>query len=126
MSSPISADAWDHHGRTVGALLATRAAEAPTRGFLTLLDDAQQETVLTYADLYEGARRMAAGLKARGVGPGYRVMVALPTGRAFLETFFATSLLGAIAVPCYPPARTRGLDTYQENLGRLLAAAAPR
>lgn len=126
MNQPFTLASWDAHGRTVGALLAKRAAEAPDRGFLTLLDDAGGETVLTYANLYEGARRIAAGLQAHGVGPGERIMIARTTGRAFLEVFFAASLLGAIAVPCYPPARTRGLDTYQENLGRLLTAAAPR
>jgi acyl-CoA synthetase (AMP-forming)/AMP-acid ligase II len=126
MSQPFPLESWDAHGETVGALLARRAGEAPERGFLTLLDDANREEVVTYAGLHDGARRMAAGLRAQGVGPGDRIMIALPTGRAFLEVFFAASLLGAIAVPCYPPARSRGLDTYQENLGRLLAAAAPR
>jgi acyl-CoA synthetase (AMP-forming)/AMP-acid ligase II len=126
MTTSYSTDAWSRHGLTVGDLLASRAAAHPARDFITLLSDTQQETVITYGALHAGALRRAAALQALGVRRGDRVVLALPTGAEFLETFFGVLLAGATAVPCYPPARTRGLDAYQENLGRLMAAAAPR
>jgi O-succinylbenzoic acid--CoA ligase len=54
---------------------------------------------LTYAELEARARRMAGALTQRGVKPGNRVALALPTGAAFCAALHACTLLGAIAVP---------------------------
>lgn len=110
---------------TLWDLLDSRAPGAVDATFLTLLDDAQREEVVSYRDLATGARRVAAAFQARGIRPGDRVMLGLPTGRDFIEAFFALQALGAAAVPFYPPARTRGIDQIQSNLARLMAVARP-
>jgi fatty-acyl-CoA synthase len=53
----------------------------------------------TFAEVSDRATRMAHVLAARGVGTGDRVAFLGPNHPAFLETLFATGLLGAIFVP---------------------------
>ncbi len=54
--------------------------------------------VISSVELAERSARVAAGLRARGVGAGDRVAVWLPNIPAWLEVFFACARLGAIAV----------------------------
>lgn len=53
----------------------------------------------SYARLHAAARAGAAQLAGRGVGPGARVAIALPSGIEFAHALHATLLLGATAVP---------------------------
>ncbi len=52
----------------------------------------------SYAELEELSRRVAAGLRARGVGPGDRVGIWLPNCPAYVLLYFACARLGAVAV----------------------------
>jgi len=54
---------------------------------------------VTYAELVEGAARVAGGLRALGVGPGDRVAVLALNGLPTIELLFACGHLGAILVP---------------------------
>ena len=56
----------------------------------------------TYADLAAAANRVAAGLWARGVRPGDRVLVHLAAGRDFARVLFGVLRAGATAVPVHP------------------------
>ncbi len=60
------------------------------------------EGSVSYAELLLGATRAAGALAARAVKPGTRVAIALPPGRAFVETLHACGLLGAAAIPVDP------------------------
>ena len=53
----------------------------------------------TLGDVHELARRLAAGLRARGVGPGDAVAFQLPNWVEAAATFWAVSFLGAVVVP---------------------------
>src|SRR5438445_1248540 len=53
----------------------------------------------TLGDVHELARRLAAGLLARGVGPGDAVAFQLPNWVEAAATFWAVSFLGAVVVP---------------------------
>jgi len=55
--------------------------------------------VLSYRDLAEKTRSLAAGLSARGIGFGDRVGVMLPNIPAFPLTWLALARIGAIMVP---------------------------
>ena len=57
----------------------------------------------SYAEILSGARRRASQLDKEGVGQGDRVILVLPTGFDFVETFFSLQMLGAVPVPTYPP-----------------------
>ncbi|MGX2994996.1 class I adenylate-forming enzyme family protein [Streptomyces sp. JNUCC 64] len=52
-----------------------------------------------FSEVYEGAGRAAAAYAARGVGPGDRVLLALPDGIDFVRAFLGALRLGAVAVP---------------------------
>lgn len=67
---------------------------------------------LTYAELDERARRMAAGLTARGLR-GERVLLLHPTGLEFPVAMLACLYAGAIAVPAPPP------TTFGRGVSRL-------
>ena len=56
----------------------------------------------TFDDLDAAARRAAGGLRAAGVAPGDRVMVALRDGRPWVQAFLGAAVLGAVAVPADP------------------------
>ncbi len=58
----------------------------------------ERDRPVTYAQLQEESRRVAAGLAGLGVSAGDRVALWLPNVPAWLATFFACAELGAIAV----------------------------
>src|SRR5512146_2694701 len=60
---------------------------------------------ISYAELDRVSRAVAAGLVARGLGPGDRVAIMLPTEAAFFEAFFGVLYAGGVPVPVYPPFR---------------------
>jgi acyl-CoA synthetase len=53
----------------------------------------------TFGELHEQARRLAAGLRERGIGPGDPVAFQLPNCVEAAVTFYAVALLGAVVVP---------------------------
>ena len=53
----------------------------------------------TYGDVELVARRLASGLRARGVEPGDVIAFQLPNWMEAAATFWAASLLGAVVVP---------------------------
>ncbi|WP_424535753.1 amino acid adenylation domain-containing protein [Sphaerisporangium viridialbum] len=64
---------------------------------------------LTYGELFARVRRLAAALRARGVGPGTRVVTLLPGGADFVAAALAVWMRGATLVPLdprHPSART--------------------
>jgi len=54
---------------------------------------------LTWAQVLEGSRRMAAALHASGVRKGDHVGIMLGNGATWLQMFFACATLGAVTVP---------------------------
>ncbi len=60
---------------------------------------AWREQVWTWADFHARAQAAAAGLSARGIGYGDRVLVHARNSNAVLETMFANWMIGAVWVP---------------------------
>lgn len=79
--------------RSVNAVL-DRAAEAHGDQPAVVTD----EQSMTYAELHERSRRLAAGLAAAGVAPGDRVAASLPNEVNVVVAFYAAARLGAIWV----------------------------
>lgn len=71
----------------------------------------------TYAAVAERTRRLAAGLAARGVRRGDRVVVHLQNRPEVVEVALATSRLGAIFVPANPMLRGRQLRHILQDSG---------
>ncbi len=57
------------------------------------------ERRLTYGELRERVFRLANALAALGIGKGDRVCILSPNSHFFLESFYGTSLIGAVLVP---------------------------
>jgi acyl-coenzyme A synthetase/AMP-(fatty) acid ligase len=53
----------------------------------------------TFADVERHARRLAEGLRKRGVGPGDVVALQLPNWMEAAASFWASAFLGAVVVP---------------------------
>ena len=81
------------------------------------------DTVLTYAELQDGARRVAAMLKDKGVGPGDRVGLVLPNVPHFPVLFYGALAVGAVVVPMNPLLKGREVKYYLEDSGAKIVFA---
>jgi len=90
---------------TLTGVLDWHAGRHGTRCHAVIVGRDGEELRLSYRDLAEGARRLAAGMRGGGVKPGDRVAIMLPTGRGFLVAFFGCLYAGAVPTPIYPPGR---------------------
>ncbi len=73
----------------------------------------------TYTKLWAEVEAAATALAARGVLPGDRVLLVLPTSFEFVISFFAVQRLGAIPVPSYPPAALERVETGLERIAHI-------
>ena len=80
--------------RTVGRLLERAAQARPDDVFVT-----HDRVDHTLAEVNARVDVLAAGLRARGVGPGSRVGLLMATGVEYLYGWFALAKLGAVEVP---------------------------
>jgi acyl-coenzyme A synthetase/AMP-(fatty) acid ligase len=74
-------------------------AQDPARLALWWVSEDGVERTITYAEMAARSDRVAAGLRARGIGPGDRVLLMLPRVPAWWESFLALLKLGAVAMP---------------------------
>lgn len=104
-----------------------RAETDPDRPFVTFLADGDRdERRLSFGQLRTRALAIAGALAQRGLVPGDRVLIMLPSGLAFVETFLGISLAGMIPVPVYPPARLARLEHYLRTLASIAEVSACR
>ena len=99
---------------------------AATREQLIFVDAREEEQALSWAEVYVRARQVAAALMARGVGPGERVALVLPTSPGFVDAFFGAVLAGAVPVPLYPPVRLGRMDEFHRATARMLQTVQAR
>jgi carnitine-CoA ligase len=95
----ISAESWTLAGvrRPVGELLRYWAEQRPDRVCCGLDDD-----TYSFAEMYDRARRIAAGVHALGIRPGGRVATLAPNRVEILELFYGLALAGVVQVPINP------------------------
>ncbi|NKQ51541.1 cyclohexanecarboxylate-CoA ligase [Amycolatopsis sp. K13G38] len=102
---------------TIGEMLARGLAEAPDEPFR--VHSAVRPWSGTFRDVETVARRLAAGLRARGVGPGDVVAFQLPNWMEAAAVFWASAFLGAVVVPI--------VHFYgRKEISYILKAAEPR
>lgn len=100
-------DAGHWQDRSFAEALAASAARHPQR--IALCDDDQR---LSYADLLQRCRRLAAGLRQAGLAHGDTVVLHLPNGIAFVETCFALFQLGVRPVLALPAHRQHEISGF--------------
>jgi 1-acyl-sn-glycerol-3-phosphate acyltransferase len=111
---------------TLCRALALRASDDPARPHAYLEGDEGREETVTYGTLYEEARHFGGGLRDRGVRPGDRVALMLPTGDRFLRAFQGILMAGGVPVPLYPPVRLDRLKDYGERQSGILRDSGSR
>ncbi len=108
---------------TLTAVLDWHVRHQGERIHIILLGEDRQEDAISYARLAAAARAVAAGLLARGVSPGSRVALMLPTGLDFFATFYGALYAGCVPVPLYPPVRPAQLGEHLRRIAGILANA---
>ncbi|HWP94555.1 MAG TPA: acetoacetate--CoA ligase [Gammaproteobacteria bacterium] len=94
------------------------------RPALVFRDEHGARLVLTYRELYTRVARVAAGLRAAGVGPGDRVAGFLPNRPETVIAMLAATSLGAIWSSCSPDFGANGvLDRFGQIRPKVLFAA---
>ncbi len=95
------------HARTLVELLCHQAQNQPDKRVYTFLKDGETEEVsLTYAQLDQRARSIAAALQNMGAVEE-RALLLYPPGLEYIAAFFGCLYAGVVAVPTYPPHRNR-------------------
>jgi 1-acyl-sn-glycerol-3-phosphate acyltransferase len=101
-----------HSARTLIEVLNWHVQTHPDRPHIQLYSDGAAGDILTYRQLFEGAKTLASGLQLRGLQPGEPVALMLPTGRDYFCMFYGVLLAGGIPVPLYPPARRAQMEDH--------------
>ncbi len=108
------------------SLLSRIEAAAEGGGTITFLGSAAttgEREPLRWSELYDDARSMAAGLQARGIGPGGHVAILGPTTRPLVTAVEATWLCGAAAVMLPLPMRLASIEEFvAQTRARILAS----
>ena len=120
------ADATSPRFATLGAMLRFAAEHSAPGDGLVFVGLDERETAFAWCEVRDRAVRAAAALVRRGVAPGDRVAMVLPTSIGFMDAFFGTLLAGAVPVPLYPPVRLGRLDEYFAATVRMLRVADAR
>ncbi|WP_027578176.1 fatty acyl-AMP ligase [Bradyrhizobium sp. Ai1a-2] len=93
------------------ALLAKRAETQPdARAYVFLSDRGTEEAALTFRELHDAARALAARL-GEVTRPGDRAMLVFPPGLEFVVAFFGCLIARVIAVPMMMPRRQSARDS---------------
>src|SRR6476659_1289569 len=94
-------------------LLRQRALDQPETQIYRFLPDGENEdAALTYGELDQSARAIAASLQSEGEA-GDRVLLMYPPGLEYIAAFFGCLYAGMIAVPIYPPRSNRNFERIQ-------------
>jgi crotonobetaine/carnitine-CoA ligase len=90
--------AFHYAGRDIGWLLAQRAALRGSHPFLLWEPRSGHERRWTYAEFLDTVQRVGAGLHARGIGKGDRVLIHSENCPEMVFAWYACALVGAISV----------------------------
>src|SRR6516165_8187034 len=93
-------------------------ARADQRGAAPAVIDAPTGRTLSYRELNDQVRRVAAGLRARGVARGDVLALCSPNGPEFVVTYYAAASAGAVITTVNP------VVTTSEMAAQLTAAGA--
>jgi 1-acyl-sn-glycerol-3-phosphate acyltransferase len=113
--------------RTLVEVLEWHLARNPDRLHITVLEDERAVLgTMSYGELANAAKVVAASLIEQDVLPGDRVALMLPTGLEFFTAFFGILYAGAVPVPIYPPMQLSQLEDYLRRQAKILCNAEPK
>jgi 1-acyl-sn-glycerol-3-phosphate acyltransferase len=118
--APEAADPAPDSAATLTEVLDWHVREHGGRVHVVVLEGDGRESALSYRQVSERARTIALGLQQRGLQPGERVAIMLPTGEAFFAAFFGILYAGGVPCPIYPPARMSRIEEHLRRQARIL------
>jgi non-ribosomal peptide synthetase component F len=101
-----------HEAKTLTEVLIGHAQALPDQIHIYVDEFSDGEKTLTFGELYNGAKKMAAGLQQHDLEPGDTVAIMLPTSTGYFFSFFAVLLAGCVPVPLYPPMRPSQIEEH--------------
>lgn len=93
----------------------------PDRKHIQFHSDTDDGPLLSYQQLFDGAKDLASGLQGLGVDPGQTVAIMLPTSEEYFYAFYGVLLAGAIPAPIYPPMRPSQLEDHLRRHAAILS-----
>ncbi len=112
---------WD-----VNCLVASRAATRRDHPFLVWVPFEGRGRVWTYGKFAADVERLAAGLAARGVAPGERVLIHLDNCPETILAWYACARLGAVALTTNARAAGPELAYFADHARAVAAITQPR
>ena len=109
-----------HNAKTLVEALKWHVDNHPDRPHIRLYSDEGEGDIMTYRQLSDGAKAIAAGLQEKGLLPGDCVSIMLPTSREYFYTFMGILFAGSIPVPIYPPFRMNQLEDHMRRHSAIL------
>ncbi len=109
-----------NHSNLVDCLRGLAVNRPGETAFAHRIEGGTAQVSLTYAQLDQRARAIAANLQEMRLA-GHNIVLAYPPGLDFIAGFFGVLYAGCVAVPAYPP-RKRTMDSF---LALALDASAP-
>jgi 1-acyl-sn-glycerol-3-phosphate acyltransferase len=122
-SGTSAEEEWPESAETLLEALEWHAQRHPDRPQIQYLADGKAPEAITHGELWTGARRIAAGLRALDLEPGRPVAIMLPSGRPYFEAFMGTLMASGVAVPLYPPTRIHRLEEHIRRQARIMVNA---
>ncbi len=112
-------------GRDVPWLLAYQATQRPDHPFLVWEPFAGERRIWTYRQFHDDVRRVSAGLVARGVKPGDRLLVHLDNSPELELLWFAIQMIGAVIVTTNTRSADPEIAYYAEAAGAVGVVTQP-
>ncbi len=110
---------------SIPAALAHHALKRPSRG-VHFYDRAGVKSFATWASVLDVAHRMALSMRARGLRPGDKVVMALPNGFDFIHVFLGARTAGVLPIPVMAPRANENVTRALASLGELAARREAR
>ncbi|MFI5952285.1 class I adenylate-forming enzyme family protein [Cryptosporangium sp. NPDC051539] len=118
--------AFQFAGQDIPWLLASWAERRPDKPFLVWAPFEGEGRTWTYAEFWTDVRRVAAGLAARGIGPGDTVLLHAENCPEGVLTWYACATLGAVTVTTNTRSTAAELDYFVTKTGCRAAVTQPR
>lgn len=112
-------------GMSVWSMLTGRADEHPDRPLLTWESFDDEPQTWTYARFVDECAAVGAGMQARGIQAGDRVIIHMQNRPEFLFTWFACAAIGAVAVTTNSRSSADELAYFIGNSGARAVVTQP-
>lgn len=109
--------------KTLLEVLATHTKEHGERPHIRLWQSDREEKQISYGELDRASRAIAHGLLNKGISPGDRVAIMLPTSKDYFVSFIGVLMAGGIPVPIYPPFRRAQVEDHLRRQAGILKNA---